>query len=87
VTAERDGGEDFGHHVGQRHRRVDDRRSEAPVGRLEAGVPEQDVGEFFWCRAEPVGAGGHWFNAPVECLVPPAPARPIPLPEASRRRF
>ena len=30
---------------------------------------------------------GHWFNAPVECLVPPAPARPIPLPEASRRRF
>jgi hypothetical protein len=30
---------------------------------------------------------GHWFNAPAECLVPPAPARPIPLPEASRRRF
>ena len=28
---------------------------------------------------------GHWFNAPVECLVLPAPARLLPLPEASRR--
>jgi hypothetical protein len=28
---------------------------------------------------------GHWFNAPVECLVLPAPAPLLPLPETSRR--
>jgi hypothetical protein len=28
---------------------------------------------------------GHWFNAPVEYLVLPAPAPLLPLPEASRR--
>src|ERR1700753_2688070 len=59
-------GQDLGYHFGQGLRRVDDGRAEAPVGRLEAGVPEEDVSEFFWCLAEPFWAGG---QAPPDRLL------------------